>query len=405
MRVLLLTNQVPFSSTSGYPIVVYNTIKGLLAQGAEVAVFSLNPQTYHIDIRTIDDPLLKQITLATASINTNLSTWNLLINMFKGRAANVSRFYKSASVAKLKNFLKHHKFDIIQLEGLFVMPYLSVIRQYSKAKIIYRAHNLEHQVGELLASTERSPLRRLYRQMAAKRLYKFEIANMNKPDAILTLNESDKSHLQFLGCTVHIHSFPVAIDLENYHPDFSQMEFPSIFHIGSMDFAPNVDSLNWFINTVWKDLQALNIGLTLHLAARDMPPDFLDDDEYNIKLYHNVGDARQFMNSKAIMIVPLRSVSGMRVRIIEAMAMKKCIISTSLGADGIRYQHGKNILIADTADEFYKYILKCTTDRKFCETIGENARKLVEREYDISSTSHRLMAFYKKLAVNNAELF
>ena len=87
----------------------------------------------------------------------------------------------------------------------------------------------------------------------------------------------------------------------------------------------------------------------------------------------------------------------MLFRSIEAMVMKKCVISTSLGAQGIRYQHGKNILIADTADDFYRYILQCSTDRAFVEMIGENARTLIEQEYNMDKVSRKIMDFYQKV--------
>jgi glycosyltransferase involved in cell wall biosynthesis len=262
---------------------------------------------------------------------------------------------------------------------------------------VYRAHNIEHQLWELSASSERSILRRIYLKILARRLYRFERDNLNKPDAILTINISDQSQLKFLGCKVTLENFPVAIDPEEYVPDLSKVEYPSVFHLGAMDMLPNLESVQWFIQYVWNDVNELNANLKLHIAGKDIPKDFYDYQENDIILYNNIEDAREFMNSKAVMVVPLRSGSGMRVKIIEGMAMKKCIISTSLGAEGIKYEHGKNILIADTADEFYKYILQCTTDRKQCESMGENARKLVEKEYNIKSQSGRLMAFYENL--------
>lgn len=397
MKILLFTSRVPFPAKSGYPIVVYNTIKGLVERGAEVTVYSVNARRHNVDIKTLSDPLLDQINLVTAPINTDINIKKAFLSLFTKKSYTIFRYYQFSSVAKLKNLLQHAEFDVIQLEGLVVLPYVDVIRQNSKARIVYRAHNIEHQLWELSASSERSVLRRIYLKILARRLYRFERDNLNKPDAILTINTADQSYLKFLGCKTRLENFPVAIDPGEYVPDLSKIEYPSIFHLGAMDMLLNLESVQWFIEHVWNDLNDLNANLKFYIAGKNIPKAFYDYRENDIILYNNIEDAREFMNSKAVMIVPLRSGSGMRVKIIEGMAMKKCIISTSVGAEGINYEHGKNILIADTPDEFYRYILQCTTDRKLCESIGENARKLVEKEYNIKSHSERLMAFYKDL--------
>ncbi|HCN83882.1 MAG TPA: glycosyl transferase family 4 [Sphingobacteriaceae bacterium] len=396
MKILLFTSGVPFPAKSGYPIVVYNTIKGLTDLGAEVTVFSLNTRKHNDDVSVLNDPLSDKINLITAPINTEITIRRVFLSLFTKKSYTIFKFYQASSLAKLKNLLQHSEFDVIQLEGLLVMPYLDIIKQNTKAKIVYRAHNIEHQ---LLVSSERSFLRRLYFKILAKRLYRFERDNLNKPDAILTINISDQSFLKFLGCKVMLENFPVAIDPDNYNADISKVEYPSIFHLGAMDMLPNLESVQWFIQYVWNDLRQLNANLKFHIAGKDIPKTFYNSGEEDILLYNNIENAMEFMSSKAVMVVPLRSGSGMRVKIIEGMAMKKCIISTSLGAEGINYEHGKNILIADTPDEFYKYILQCTTDRKLCESIGENARKLVEKEYNIKHHSERLLAFYEDLII------
>ena len=128
-----------------------------------------------------------------------------------------------------------------------------------------------------------------------------------------------------------------------------------------------------------------------------MQKQFFDYDSDNLIVEGEVFDAIEFMNSKAIMIVPLLSGSGMRVKIIEGMAMSKCIIATSMAAEGINCAHGKDILIANTADEFYRSILQCITNPNKWREIGENARKTVERDHDISAVSKRMLNIYQKL--------
>lgn len=399
MKILYITNRVPFPPHGGYPIVVYNSIKGVVAEGAEVTLFSLNTSKHYVSVRNLKDPLLEKINFVTCSINTDINVWEEVKSALSKRSHNVYRFYKASAVSQLRNILRRNEFDIIQFEGLFVVPYLPVVRQLSAAKVIYRAHNIEYQIWEQLAFAEKFPVRKVYLSYVAAKLRQFEFENMNNFDAVVTFNEADLRELKYQGCTTRMENFSVLLDPDDYHPQPDLAEPLTIFHLGSMDWMPNQQGLEWFVDHVWNDLEKLNVGLTLHVAGGNMPPEILELADEFIKVYPDLDDAKAFMNSKSIMVVPLQSGSGMRVKIIEGMAMKKCIISTSLGAEGIRYEHGKNILIADTADDFYRYILQCTVDSGLVERIGEYARLLFERDHHIQSATRQMIDFYRRLSL------
>ncbi|NEU10181.1 glycosyltransferase family 4 protein [Flavihumibacter sp. R14] len=399
MRILYITNRVPFPPHGGYPIVVYNSIKGALNEGAEVTLFSLNTNKHHVSVRTVKDPLLDSISFVTCSINIDVNAWEEVKSVMSKRSPHVFRYYKAAAISQLKNILRKNKFDIIQFEGLFVVPYLPLIRQLSQAMVVYRAHNIEYRIWEQQAFAETFPIRKFYLTYLSSQLRQFEFDNMNKFDAVVTLNEADLRELKYQGCSVRMDNFSVMLDPDDYRPDAAPTEALSIFHLGSMEWLPNQEGLQWFLEHVWDDLQKLNVGLTFHIAGTNIPQEIEELADHEIKVYPHLDDAKSFMNSKSIMVVPLQSGSGMRVKIIEGMAMKKCIISTSLGAEGIRYEHGKNILIADTADDFYRYILQCTTDSGLVERIGEYARLLFEKDHHIEPVAKRMMNFYQKLTL------
>ena len=399
MKILYIANRVPFPPHGGYPIVVYNSIKGAINEGAEVTLFSLNTNKHYVSVRTLNDPLLDKISFVTCSVNIDVNAWKEVRSVMSKRSHNVYRFYKAAAVSQLRNLLRTNKFDIIQFEGLFVVPYLPLVRQLSDAKVVYRAHNIEYQIWEQQAFAERFPLRKLYLTYLSAKLRQFEFDHMNKFEAVATLNEADLRELKYQGCSVRMENISVMLDPDDYKPDGTSAEPLSIFHLGSMDWLPNQEGLEWFLDHVWDDLVKLNVGLTLHIAGSNISPEIERLADNDIRVYPHLDDAKNFMNSKSIMVVPLQSGSGMRVKIIEGMAMKKCIISTSLGAEGIRYEHGKNILIADTADDFYRYILQCTTDSGLVERIGEYARLLFERDHHIEPIGRKMMNFYEKLTL------
>ncbi|MBB2151183.1 glycosyltransferase [Pedobacter gandavensis] len=397
MKALILTNRIPFPPNSGYPIVVYNTIKGLLNLGVEITLFSINPKKYQVDVEEIYDPLFQKIKFYSIDLDTGVNVYGAILNLFSNQSYNVSRYYDEGAASLLAEVLKEDDFDIIQFEGLFVVPYLDVVKENSKAKVIYRAHNIEFDVWERIAMTEKFTPRRSYLQFLARRLKVYETEQINRFHQVFAISEQDRQSILRFGSATALEVFPVALDFEKYVADPSKTSFPTLFHLGAMDWRPNREGLEWFLDEIWPDIEKLNSELRFYIAGKNMQQQFFEYDSDNLVVEGEVFDAVEFINSKAIMIVPLLSGSGMRVKIIEGMAMSKCIIATSMAAEGIRCENGKDILIADTADEFYRAILQCITNPKKWREIGENARKTVERDHDIKIIAPRMLNIYQKL--------
>lgn len=397
MRVLLLSHRVPFPPNSGYPIVVYNTIKGLQKLGAEITLFSLNNSKEYVDVDDIYDPVFEKIDFHSFTIDIEVNVWDAFVNVFSNQSYNVSRFFDNDAEKVLENVLREKEFDIVQFEGLFVVPYLDTVKQYSKAKLVYRAHHIEHDVWERLAQRERFTPRRTYLDFLARRLKAYEMEQINRFHQVFAISNPDRQKLLLMGCETRLDVFPVALDFEKYNIDTSKTSFPTLFHLGAMDWRPNKEGLEWFLDEIWPDIEELSGELRFYIAGKNMQKQFFDYDSDNLIVEGEVFDAVDFINSKAIMIVPLLSGSGMRVKIIEGMVMQKCIIATSMAADGIDCKHGRDILIADTPDEFYRAILKCITHPNKWQEIGRNARKTAERHHEVNANAKRMFDIYGEL--------
>ena len=272
------------------------------------------------------------------------------------------------------------------------------VRKNSKARLIYRLHNIENQIWQRLSQQKSDPFKKSYLKMHAKRIKNYELQQLNNFDAIAVFTSQDKGVLLEYGTKIPIEIFPVGIHIEHYKPDFTKTEFPTLFFLGSLDWMPNREGIEWFLENFKHELTEGDLRVRFYVAGNDIPERF-DDYEVLGKIFiqGEVDDALEFVNSKSVMIVPLLSGGGMRVKIVEGMAMQKCIISTSLGAEGINFENGVNILIANDQDEFYDAIKQCISDEEFCRTIGFNARSLVEEQHDINKVSLNLVQFYQSV--------
>ncbi|QKJ31914.1 glycosyltransferase family 4 protein [Mucilaginibacter mali] len=396
MKILILTHRIPFPQNGGYPIVVGNTIRGLVDKGHEVSLVSLNDQK-KTDKEVEQDELLTRINYRSYNIDTTTSFRDAINRLFNKHSA-IDRYHDAAFERLLVREVRNTAYDIIQFEGLFVAPYLESVRKNTKAKLVYRAHNIEHQVWHRLAMQKQDPIKRFFLNMISNRIKKYELEILNSFDAIAVFTGQDKKTMEDYGAKQYIEVIPVGIDMDKYRPEPQKTEFPSLFFLGSLSWMPNREGIEWFLENFHNHLVNGELRTRFYVAGNDIPEQF---DEYEVmgKIYiqGEVDDALEFVNSKAIMIVPLLSGGGMRVKIVEGMAMQKCIISTSLGAEGIQYHDGANILIADTREEFFKAIKRCVSDEEFCRTIGLNARRMIESQHDIHAISTRLVMFYKKV--------
>jgi glycosyltransferase involved in cell wall biosynthesis len=395
LRILILTHRVPFPQNGGYPIVVCNTIRSLVNLGHEVSLVALNPKRNHHENSEEDKELLSKINYRAFNININVSVIDVAINLFSKTSFNINKYYNAEFEKRLIIELKKTSYDVIQFEGLMMSLYVSAVRKHSKAKLIYRAHNIENQIWQRLSQQKSDPFKKSYLRMHAKRIKNYELEQLNNFDGIAVFTEQDKSTLLDYGTKIPIEILPVGIDLNRYKPDLSLTEIPSLFFLGSLDWLPNREGIEWFLDNFRQDLTDGELPVRFYVAGNDIPERF-DDYEVLGKIFiqGEVDDALEFVNSKSIMVVPLLSGGGMRVKIVEGMAMQKCIISTSLGAEGINFTDGENILIANNRDEFFDAIRLCITDEEHCKTIGANARKLIEQQYNINTVTKNLIQFY-----------
>ncbi|ASU33450.1 hypothetical protein MuYL_1552 [Mucilaginibacter xinganensis] len=375
-----------------------NTIRGLVNLGHEVSLVALNAKKYHHETTDDDKDLLSKIKYRVFDIDTTVSVFDVAVNLFSKTSFNIDKYFDQEFERLLIRELLIKDYDIIQFEGLMVSLYLSAVRKVSKAKLIYRSHNVENQIWQRLSEQKSDPFKKSYLKMHAKRIKNYELQQLNNFDGIAVFTQQDKSTLLEYGTKIPIEILPVGINLDHYSPDFNKTEFPSLFFLGSLDWLPNREGIEWFLDNFSKDLTDGELRVKFYVAGNDIPDRFDDYDVMGkIFIQGEVDDALEFVNSKSIMIVPLLSSGGMRVKIVEGMAMQKCIISTSLGAEGINYEDGVNILIANNYDEFYDAIKLCITDEDYCKNVGINARKLMEEQHNVNHVTKKLVEFYESV--------
>ncbi|HXH19751.1 MAG TPA: glycosyltransferase family 4 protein [Chitinophagales bacterium] len=397
MKILQICNKPPFPSADGGAIAMGSMTRAMMKNGYDVTVLSMVSFKHGASENDFPDDVRKKVKLYFAPVDLRLKPHRAFLNLFSSQSYHAERFFSEAFARKLVSILKENRFEMIQLETVFPFVYEKIIRQHSGAKIILRLHNMEHEVWDSTSKAESNLLKKWYFRLLAKRLKIFEEHAHRKADGIITISSADCGKLKALNTTVPIVNIPPGVDLLKYPvaPPANDA-LPSLFHLGAMDWIPNQIGMSWFLETAWKQLCKMYPRLKFHIAGRKMPEKFFRMQNENLIVADAVAEPVRFMRTKDIMVVPLLSGSGIRVKIIEGMALGKAIIATSIAAAGIDYTDGENILIADTPDEFMKKISWCIENREMLSKIGNKARKLIEEKYSMETVSSLLDEFYRK---------
>ena len=396
LKILFICNKSPWPAKEGGPIAMSNLIDGLITAGNKIKVLAVNSDKYYVNIADIPAAYRIKTDIEFVHLDLNIKAIPAFFNLFSQQSYHVQRFISKAFEEKLIEILLKENFDIVQMETLFMAPYIDVIRKYSRAKILLRSHNIEHLIWKRMYRTCKNPLKKFYLHHLFVTLEKYEKTILNHFDGILPITEKDAGFFKY-----HSHkpvkTIPFGVNIENYPVQDSPPVEHALFHIGAMNWKPNEEGIRWFLKNVWPRIHPQFPDLKLYLAGRAMPRWLLDLKQTNISVLGEVPDARAFILSKSIAIAPLFSGSGVRIKIIESMSLGKTVISTKTGAEGIDYTAGKNIIIADTADEFATAIEKLYNNRNEAVRIGKNARRLMEEKHENQKIIQQLQAFYQEI--------
>lgn len=396
MNILVLCNKSPFPPSEGGPMAMNSIITGLIEAGNKVKVLAFNSEKYHVDLNDIPKEYREATGIEFVDVNLRISPRDAFLNLFSEESYHVQRFISQAYAEKLTKILDNETFDVVQLEMIYMAPYIDIIRKHSDATIVLRTHNIEHQIWERIAKKTRFFLKRWYINHLARTLRNYELSVIDKVDGIAAITYHDAAFFRGISATPVI-DVPFGVDIDKFEADSVVKPSPTFYHIGSMNWMPNNEAIRWFLDNVWDTVLARIPDAKLYLAGRNMPKWLLKTKKKNVVVVGEVPDAKEFVRQHDIAVVPLLSGSGMRIKIIESMALGKPVITTIVGAEGIQYTEWEDVIIAENSAQMVEALCRMFQHPDEAEQIGRNARKLIEALYDKKKIINRLLLFYNEL--------
>lgn len=394
MKILLLCKKFPYPLKDGESIAIHNLSKALAAQNCEVSILAMNTHKHYFKGNKRPAEMDHYQRIETVDVDNRIKIVPAFKNLFSSASYHIERFISKDFELKLQQMLQEDDYQVVQLETLYLAPYVATIRKHSDAIVSMRAHNVEHEIWDRITSHTDNIVKRWYLRHLTEKLKRYEISTLNLYDIIIPITKRDSKCFKQLGCQAQAVVTPIGITPPVIPAKSPKNPKISMSFIGSLDWMPNIEGLNWFVRKVWPQIHEAFPELEFHIAGRNTPKHLFELNKPNIFVHGEVPESIPFVNAHELMVVPLLSGSGMRAKILEGMALNKVVLSTSIGLEGIIARNKKEVLVANTPDQFVeslRYVLSSENNRR---TIADQAKTFVHHHYDNTAVGKRLYEAY-----------
>ncbi|MAT96334.1 MAG: hypothetical protein CL608_04255 [Anaerolineaceae bacterium] len=402
MKVLLLTPQLPYPPHQGTSLRNFYIIRGL-AQACEVSLLSfLEPGQSVADEQIA--PLAELChTIETVPVPQRTTGKRLYQLLATRRPDMAHRLFSPAFNVRLLHMLQTGNYDIVQIEGIELARYLPVIRHGSpRSKIVFDDHNAETELQRRNFLTDlRQPRRWVaaaYSAEQVRRLRRFERWICRQADWVTAVSHPDKTHLEKLtNGQTPITVIPNSLDVQQFQLEETEAVPNDIVFSGKMDYRPNVDAVLWFVDEVWPHIWRERPSTTFTIVGQK-PHARLDRlrHEPGITLTGWVERVAPYLAGAKVFVLPFRVGSGTRLKLIEAMAAGKALVSTAVGAEGFPVEHNRELLLVDDGVEMATAVLHLLNHPEARKRLGQAAQQFAQ-QYDWRVVVPKFLEIYGQL--------
>ena len=305
----------------------------------------------------------------------------LMLNLTSDLPYAIKKYESSAMREEIKKRVADKRFDVLVCD--FLAPAANVPANIKCPTVLFQ-HNVEAMIWKRHYEVQRSAPKKAYLFRQWKKMQAFEAKMCPQFDCVVAVSREDRELMQQEYGVENIYDVPTGVDTAFFRPSGRRSGKPhNLVFTGSMDWLPNEDAIRYFTEEIMPRIKKAVPGVTLTVVGRNPYPSLveLSKRDASVIVTGRVEDVRPFMEEAAVYIVPLRIGGGTRLKIYEAMAMEKAIVSTSVGAEGLPIVDGEEILLADTPESFAAAVVKLLLDENLAAEIGRRAADKVRQTF------------------------
>lgn len=304
----------------------------------------------------------------------------------------MAKYRSNEMLARFEQILREREIDIVVCD--FLMPSINLPASIEKPSVLFQ-HNVEAAIWKRHTEIAGNVLKKRYLKGQWKRTVRYESATCRKFDSVVAVSTNDAEVFASEYKAEHVYDIPTGVDTDFFLP--SSGHRPSVTNIvftGSMDWLPNQDAIEWFIEGVMPIVRMSIPDATLTIVGRDPFPSLIERarNDPAIRVTGRVPDVRPYMREASVYAVPIRIGGGTRLKLYEAMAMELPIVSTTVGAEGLPVSDGEELLLRDSEVDFAAAIVKIAGHHRFAEALGKRAGERVRRDFGWKQVAERFAA-------------
>ena len=295
----------------------------------------------------------------------------------------------------LCELLQSSDYDLVHFDTISLVPYFNLV---GKIPTVLDHHNIESHMLIRRAENESNVLKKWYFRQEGLRLEIFEKQFCPQFSLNITCSEIDKQRLQGIAPASWVEEVPNGVDVNYFKPDSSVEQEKSLIFIGTLNWYPNIEAVRFLAHELWPSLKAEVPGISIDIIGAEPPADIvrLSETDNDFRVHGFVDDILPFMNKAAIYVCPIMDGGGTKLKVLDALSMEKALVAHEIACEGISVQNEKNVIFAQSVDEYVNAIKLLIENEPFRRTMGAEARKLVEEKYAYEMVGKNLSNLYEQ---------
>lgn len=394
LRVLVLDEYFPYPPDSGKPIRTWNLLRRL-ASRHHVTLLCYGDRNQAIPQSDLKVEFVDQLVpYAGVALYSRLAA-----NVLSPYPYSVSKHFTARFRDRLTALLRRNSYDLLQCEWT---PYARYLRHARSIPSLVATHNVESQIWFRRSENASTSFSRLFFHQQAEKMERFERGALKDASWVTAVSQEDAQTMRAWGIE-RLSVVDNGVDLDLYQTANLAEDDREILFLASLDWEPNIDGLNYFLSDILKEIAAHRPDVRLTIAGRRPSAELRQrtQDLANVNFVGEVSDVRPLLEKAAVVVVPLRIGGGSRLKILEAMAAGKAIVSTTVGAEGLSVRNNVHLQIADAPAEFSAAVLSLLSSPETRRRLGAAGRKLVEQKYAWDECANKLeSAWFKAVEVS-----
>ncbi len=384
MRILFVSTNLPVPANNGQAIRSLSIIRVLASSGHEVTFLSFAGKNRAETLQPLSS-YCREIDLLERDLKNfsrQLDYFGRIRSLVKRKAYSLERFRCEPMRERIEQHLKTTSFDLVVCDSLYSL--LNVPE--TDLPIALNCHNIEYVIFQRYSRMEKNLLKKCYAKIEAHLLQASEKRGCRRATVAMVCSSYDRELLQRLNPGLPISVIPNAVDTDLYspQPDIARSNrVLTILFQGGMDWYPNRDAVEFFAEDILPLVRAECPEVKFVVAGRNPPARLVEKltTSHGVQFTGTVADMRPFLSAATVVVVPLRFGSGTRIKILEACAAGKPVVSTSIGAEGLDLKNGKDIILADHPNEFARAVVALLRDPVRRDAIAKSARSVIVERY------------------------